>query len=29
VRYSTWTPAPPYTFGGYSLVRISACIEPA
>jgi hypothetical protein len=26
VRYSTWTPAPPYTFGGNSLVRISACI---
>ena len=24
VRYSTWTPAPPYTFGGYSLVRIRA-----
>jgi hypothetical protein len=29
VRYSTWTPAPPYTFGGYSLVRIRACIDPA
>src|SRR5215212_5406426 len=24
-RYSTWTPAPPYTSGGYSRLRSAAC----
>src|SRR5208283_4031816 len=27
VRYSTWTPAPPYTWGGYSLVKIAIRIR--